>query len=211
MMNSTQVLRSYALWAPLYDKVFGRLFAGPRRAAIDAAERVGGRVLEVGVGTGLSLGLYSRRVRITGIDISRPMLDQARARVAAEGLRHVETLLEMDAAHLAFPDNHFDVVMLQYVVNTVPDPEATLAEAARVLRPGGEIVIVNRIGAEGGPRRAVERALMPVTERLGWRAEFPWDRFERWRAATPGLRLVERRPMPPFGHFALIRFAKAPV
>jgi phosphatidylethanolamine/phosphatidyl-N-methylethanolamine N-methyltransferase len=98
--------------------------------------------------------------------------------------------------------------MAQYVVNTVPDPDSALDEFARVLRPGGEIILVNRIGAESGPRRAVERGLQPIVERLGWRSEFPFARFEAWLARWPGLHLVERRPMPPFGHFALLRVAK---
>ena len=79
---------------------------------------------------------------------------------------------------------------------------------ARVVRPGGEIVITTRLGAGRGLRGGIEKALMPVTSKLGWRTEFSWERYERWAARTHGIQLVERRAMPPFGHFSLIRFAK---
>jgi phosphatidylethanolamine/phosphatidyl-N-methylethanolamine N-methyltransferase len=207
-MTHEAVAGTYDRWAPIYDVVFGRLFDRPRREAIAAAERIGGHILEVGVGTGLSLPLYRRGSRVTGIDISETMLQQARERVAALTLSHVQSLRVMDAQHLQFVEGAFDVVMAQYVVNTVPDPDAALAEFARVVRPGGELVIVNRVGAERGPRLAVERMLQPVVQRLGWHSEFPWSRFESWLQRTPSMRLVERRPMPPFGHFALIRFTR---
>lgn len=205
--------KAYARWAPVYDLVFGAVFERGRRASIDAAERVcgpsGGRILEVGVGTGISLPDYSRVNRIVGLDISAPMLKKAQERVIEHRLDNVEALAVMDAAHLALPDASFDVVVAQYVITAVPDPEATLDEFARVLKPGGEIVLVNHIGAEAGLRRAFEQGFSPIARRLGWRPEFPWARLVRWAEATPGVRLLERRPMPPLGHFSLIRFAKS--
>jgi len=137
------------------------------------------------------------------------MLRKAQSRVSEFGLHNVEGLAVMDAKRLAFPDGSFDVVVAQYVITTVPDPEATLDEFARVLRPGGEIVLVSRIGAEAGLRRAFEQWFAPVTRPLGWRLEFPWARYARWAERSHGVRVVERRPMPPFGHFSLVRFAKA--
>ncbi len=76
------------------------------------------------------------------------------------------------------------------------------------MKPGGEIVITSRIGADAGLRAIIEKRLMPVTSRLGFRTEFAWDRFLRWATGLPAVRLVERRSLPPLGHFALIRFAK---
>jgi phosphatidylethanolamine/phosphatidyl-N-methylethanolamine N-methyltransferase len=184
------------------------VFRRARSAAIAAAERIGGRILEVGVGTGISLPHYSPTSTLFGVDISEPMLRKAHKRVAELGLRNVEGLAVMDAEHLEFPDNSFDVVVAQYVVTTVPNPEATLDEFARVLKPGGEIVLLNRIGAEAGPRRTFERWFAPTARRLGWRSEFPWGRFARWAERTHGVHLIERRPMPPLGHFWLIRFGK---
>ncbi len=135
------------------------------------------------------------------------MLNFARRRVAREKLSNVESLALMDAQNLDFADATFDVVMAQYVVNTVPDPDAALDEFIRVLKSGGELIIVNRIGAEAGPRLQIEKLLQPVVERLGWRSEFGWDRFEKWASRHP-VTLLERRPLPPFHHFALIRYGK---
>jgi phosphatidylethanolamine/phosphatidyl-N-methylethanolamine N-methyltransferase len=140
------------------------------------------------------------------------MLRKAQRKVAELGLHNVEGLALMDGERLAFPDESFDVVVAQYVITTVPHPEATLDELARVLKPGGEIVLVSRVGAETGLRGAVEQCFAPLTHWLGWRLEFPFSRYENWAERPPGrsfgVRLVERRPMPPFGHFSLIRFAK---
>jgi phosphatidylethanolamine/phosphatidyl-N-methylethanolamine N-methyltransferase len=200
--------RAYARWAPVYDVVFGALFDRGRRAAIAAAEQVGGRILEVGVGTGISLPRYSSRSRITGIDLSGVMLRRARRRVADLSLTNIEKLEVMDAEHLAFPDGSFDVVVANHVISTVPNPEAALDECARMLRPGGEIVLLSRVGADAGLRRLIERLLQPIVCRLGWRTEFPWDRFARWTERRTDMRLIERRPTPPFGHFSLLRFVK---
>jgi phosphatidylethanolamine/phosphatidyl-N-methylethanolamine N-methyltransferase len=207
-LDKETITKAYARWAPVYDLVFGAVFERGRQAAIEAAERIGGRILEVGVGTGISLPHYSRANRICGVDISEPMLVKARERVTELDLTNVEGLWVMDAEHLAFPDESFDVVVAQYVITTVPNPEATLDEFARVLKPGGEIVLVSRLGAEAGVRRALEKWFAPAARQLGWRTEFSWQRYANWSDRTDGMRLAERRAMPPFGHFALIRFAK---
>ena len=206
-LETAGVTRAYDRWAPIYDMVFGPVFARGRSAAVEVAERIGGRVLEVGIGTGISLPSYSRATRLTGIDISAPMLAKAKERVKTLGLRNVEGLEVMDAEKLTFADDAFDVVVAQYVVTAVPNPEAALDEFLRVLRPGGEIVITTRIGAERGPRAVIERALMPLTSRLGWRTEFPFERYGAW-AASRGVELRERRALPPLGHFSLLRLAK---
>jgi len=207
-LDRGRVEKAYARWAPVYDLVFGKVFDAGRQASIAAAERVGGRILEVGVGTGISLPDYARSNRLVGIDISAPMLRKAQERVVQHGLTNVDALAVMDAKHLAFPDGSFDVIVAQYVITAVPDPEATLDEFARVLRPGGEIVLVNHIGAESGARKTFELAFAPVARRLGWRPEFPWGRLASWMARAPDIHLIERRPMPPFGHFSLIRYGK---
>jgi phosphatidylethanolamine/phosphatidyl-N-methylethanolamine N-methyltransferase len=207
-LSRETIAQAYALWAPFYDIVFGAVFEQGRHAAIRAAERLGGRILEVGVGTGISLPDYGPTSRLTGIDISEPMLRKAQKRVAELGLRNVEGLALMDAERLAFPDASFDVIVAQHVITTVPHPEATLDEIARVLRPGGEIVLVSRVGAENGLRAAFEQSFAPLTQRLGWRLEFPWSRYTNWVTRSRGMRLIERRAMPPFGHFSLIRFVK---
>lgn len=211
-INKSSVERAYARWAPVYDLVFGAVFDAGRHAAIVAAEQVcgpaGGRILEVGVGTGLSLPDYARQNRLVGIDLSEPMLRKAQERVVDQNLRNVEALAVMDAERMALPDRAFDVVVAQFVITAVPNPETTLDEFARVIRPGGEIVLVNHIGAEAGPRRAFEVCFAPIARRLGWRPEFKFGRLSDWAKRHGGVRLVEHRPMPPLGHFSLIRFER---
>ncbi len=202
------VEKAYERWAPIYDLVFGKVFAKGRQSTIAEADRIGGRILDVGVGTGLSLSDYARTTRICGVDISEPMLRRAQQRVRELKLGNVDVLAVMDAKHLAFPDNFFDAVVAQYVITAVPDPEATLDDFIRVLKPGGELILVNHIGAEKGPRRLFELAFAPIARRLGWRPEFPWARLANWAAKHGGVALSERRPMPPLGHFSLIRYRK---
>lgn len=209
-IDKEAVERVYRRWAPIYDLVFGGVFERGRRAVVAAAERVGRRILEVGVGTGLSLPYYSKKSCVFGIDLSEEMLQKARQRVAAEGLLRVEGLAIMDAEALNFADASFDVVVAQCVVNTIPNPDVALEEFARVLRPGGEIILLNRVGAETGPRLVFERMFQPIANQLGWRSDFPWRRFDQWLASsTHEMTLIERHPVPPLGHFSVIRFKKA--
>jgi phosphatidylethanolamine/phosphatidyl-N-methylethanolamine N-methyltransferase len=202
------VAKAYARWAPIYDLVFGAVFEKGRRASIAAADKVGGRVLDVGVGTGLSLSDYARSTRLCGVDLSEPMLRKAQERVKALNLTNVETLAVMDAKILAFADNSFDAVVAQYVITAVPDPEATLDDFVRVLKSGGELILVNHLGAETGSRKLFEAAFAPVARRLGWRPEFPWGRLTSWAERHGGVTMIERTPMPPMGHFSLIRYRK---
>src|SRR5690242_21093957 len=163
------VEQAYDRWAPIYDLVFGGVFEKGRQAAISATNKMGGRVLEVGVGTGISLPLYAPNLRIFGTDISEAMLKKAKQRVAEARLKNIEGLAVMDAEQLEFPDNSFDVVMAQYVVTAVPNPEAALDELARVLRPGGELILLTRLSADDGVGRFIEQRLQPIATRLGSR------------------------------------------
>jgi len=165
-------------------------------------------VLDVGVGTGLELPMIDRRTRITGVDLSRPMLERARTRVREQTLTNVEGLLVMDAMRLAFPDASFDAVVAPYVLTVVPDPRASLDEWSRVLKPGGEIVLVNHVGAERGPIAAIEAWLGRRAATLGWHPQFPWAVIADWIAARPDMRLLERRALAPFGLFTLTRIGK---
>jgi len=207
-LDAQTVTKAYARWAPVYDLVFGAVFERGRQAAIAAAERIGGRILEVGVGTGMCLPLYSKKCQISGVDISEPMLRKAQERVTELGLTNVEGLWVMNGESLSFPDDSFDAVVAQHVISTAPNPEAVLDELARVLKPGGEIILISRVGADAGVRRSFEHWFQPAARKLGWRSEFLFERYTRWTARTPGMHLIERRAVPPFGHFNLIRFGK---
>ncbi|WP_246616625.1 class I SAM-dependent methyltransferase [Sphingomonas yunnanensis] len=207
-MTTAGVAQAYDRWAPIYDLVFGPVFRQGRASAIRAADRIGGRILEVGVGTGISLPGYARTSRVTGIDISEDMLDKARARVRRQNLRNVDAIRVGDAEALDFEDQSFDVVVAQYVVSAVANPGRALDEFARVCRPGGEIIITTRVGAEKGVRGTIEKTLMPVTSRLGFRTDFPFALYADWIAGRDDVALIERREIPPLGHFSLVRIAK---
>ena len=207
-LDNQNVEAAYARWAPVYDLTFSLVMRAGRKAAAAASGRPGGHILDVGVGTGLELPMMDRATRITGVDLSRPMLRRAQVRVKAERLANVDGLLVMDAMNLAFADATFDVVVAPYVLTVVPDPIKSLDEWVRVLKPGGEIVMVNHVGAETGPIAAIEAWLGRRSEKLGWHPQFPWATIGDWLAARPALRLAERRVLAPFGLFTLTRIVK---
>jgi phosphatidylethanolamine/phosphatidyl-N-methylethanolamine N-methyltransferase len=168
-MQIEAVKAAYRRYARIYDMVFGAVLQPGRKAVLDAlALKPGDRVLEVGVGTGLSLPLYPKSVRITGIDVSREMLERARLRVARARLANIEALLEMDAEVMAFPDASFDKVVAMYVVSVVPRPAKLLEELHRVCRPNGEIFIVNHFHSENRFVGAFERALAGFSSQIGF-------------------------------------------
>jgi phosphatidylethanolamine/phosphatidyl-N-methylethanolamine N-methyltransferase len=207
-MNTHGVAKAYDRWAPIYDLVFGPVFRQGRAAAITVAEQAGRRILEVGVGTGISLPHYSRDSRITGVDLSEEMLAKARERVLRKGLTNVEAIEVGDAEALDYDDHSFDAVVAQYVVSAVPHPTRALDEFARICRPGGEIIITTRVSASDGMRGKIEKGLMPITSRLGFRTDFPFTLYTDWLATRDDVSLIEARPIPPMGHFSLVRIAK---
>ena len=207
-ITNENVEAAYARWAPVYDAAFTLVMNPGRKAAAAAVNRLGGRVLDVGVGTGLELPMFDSNVRVVGVDLSEPMLEIARKRVTRQNLSNVEDLRVMDAMNLQFADGAFDVVVSPFVITTVPDPHRTLDEMARVLRPGGEIVIVNHIGADRGPIAAIEALMERRAEKLGWRPQFPWEIIGGWIDARPDLALLERRRLAPLGLFTLARIHK---
>lgn len=172
-MQIEAVKAAYRRYAGIYDTLFGPVLQPGRRAVLDALKlRPGDRVLEVGVGTGLSLPLYPRDVRVTGVDVSREMLEKARARVTRGRLEHVEALLEMDAEAMAFPDASFDKVVAMYVVSVVARPARLLEELHRVCRPDGEIFIVNHFHSDNRILGALEKALAGFSSQLGFHPDF---------------------------------------
>ena len=201
--------KAYARWAPIYDALCGPIFLNGRRAAAQAARQVGGRILEIGVGTGLSFDDYDATTEITGIDISEPMILRARQRAATGRYPHVKGLAVMDAHTLRYDDASFDCVVGQFVITLVENPERVLSECARVVRPGGQIILVNHLYSEKGWAAAVERLLAEKARALGLRPEFPFQRLADWASHHGGAELIERRKVPPFGVYTLVRFRRA--
>jgi phosphatidylethanolamine/phosphatidyl-N-methylethanolamine N-methyltransferase len=171
------VTKVYEKLASVYDFTFGQVLHPGR---VDAIERMGirpgDRVLEVGVGTGINAALYPRDCSVTGVDLSSPMLEKARERVARKGVRNVR-LLQMDAANLKFGDDTFDIVYAPYVISVVPDPVAVTREMCRVCRPGGRIVILNHFRSRNALLAWIERMISPFTVHIGFKSDLDLPAF----------------------------------
>ncbi|MGO4573201.1 class I SAM-dependent methyltransferase [Microvirga sp. 2TAF3] len=200
--------KAYSRWAPIYDVVYDKLTEPAARAAVNAAVACGPRVLEAGVGTGLSLGYYPRQAEVYGVDLSEDMLRRAQAKVEQRGLSHVKSLRVMDVTHLDFPDEMFDAVTAQFIITLVPEPETALSEFARVLKPGGEIVLANHWGQPSGPVATLEELAAPVAKAIGWSSAFKASRVEAWARTTGRMEVVELRSLFPVGFFKLMRIRK---
>lgn len=198
-LDEKSVLAAYSRWAPVYDWVFGRVFEAGRRSAVEIINRREGRLLEVGVGTGITLPRYGKHLKVTGIDLSPEMLAVARRRVEEQKLSSIEALIEMDATRLTFPDASFDTVAVMYAITVVPHPDAVMAEVERVTKPGGEAIFVSHFASEGGLFGFVEGLLTPLTKRLGWRPDFPVERI----LGRPGFELVEKKKLGILGLFTV--------
>ncbi len=202
-MQIKAIKAAYRRYAPVYDGLFGPILHPGRRMILQAlACRPGERILEVGVGTGLSLPLYPADVKVTGIDLSAEMLAQARRRVRRQGLSQVEALLEMDAENMEFADASFDKVVAMYVVSVVANPVRLVEEMRRVCKPGGDIFIVNHFRARHPAVRAAEKAISPLAHWVGFHADLELDGF----IAAVGLPLLDRRRANLLGGWQVLRF-----
>jgi phosphatidylethanolamine/phosphatidyl-N-methylethanolamine N-methyltransferase len=211
-LSHADVESAYARWAPLYDWVFAGVIRCGQKAAADAINAIDGpiHVLDVGVGTGLELPLFKRTAKITGVDLSESMLEVARTRVRKQRLDNVEELAVMDAMNLRFADASFDAAVVPFVLTVVPDAQKTLDELVRVVKPGGEIVLVNHVAADKGLLRAIERGLARHGQKLGWNPCFEWSTIGNWIARSPNIELLERRSIQPLGLFTLTRLRRTP-
>jgi phosphatidylethanolamine/phosphatidyl-N-methylethanolamine N-methyltransferase len=201
-MDLHDTIRTYRLFSGSYDIVFGPVFHPGRKDAVRIAnDRPGQRILEVGVGTGLSLPHFRPDSRVTGIDVSAEMLAKAQRRAKRLDLAHVEGLQVMDAENLEFPDSSFDAVLALYVASVVPTPARFAAEMRRVCIPGGTIVVVNHFTSENLVLRLIEKRLARIARHIGFHADFPFDAFCR----DSRLAIREVRPSNLFGYWKLLR------
>jgi len=204
-LSASTVRHAYKIWAPVYDQTFGIMVrAGRLRAVRHINNSEAKRVLEVGVGTGLSLPHYRTDLEVTGIDLSPEMLEKAEEKVQNKNLTHVDDLLVMDATELDFPDNSFDVVVAMFVMTVVPDPEAVMKELERVCAPGGEVLLVNHFSTDKGVRGWLEQKMAAFKSTGLWRPEFPVDRVMN----CDRLELRDTYSVQPFGLFTMLSFDK---
>jgi phosphatidylethanolamine/phosphatidyl-N-methylethanolamine N-methyltransferase len=201
---SRRVERVYGVLARVYDGFFDwPLVPGRRHALARLMPRAGERVLEIGVGTGLSLPSYPPGCQVVGIDISEPMLERARARLRALGRANV-LLEKMDARAIAYDDGHFDKVLAPYVISVVPDPARVMSEIARVCRPGGSVIVVNHFQSAFPPLAAVEHLLTPLSTWIGFRLDLPVAATVR----TPGLTLLRQQRVNLLGLWQMLEFRR---
>jgi phosphatidylethanolamine/phosphatidyl-N-methylethanolamine N-methyltransferase len=201
-LDQASIVEAYRRWAGVYDTVFGGVSSKGRLRAVALANRLPGKdVLEVGVGTGLALPHYSPDKRITGIDLSKEMLRKARERTRKDVLVNVQALHEMDAEATSFEDASFDIAVGMFVASVVPNPKRLLAEMRRLVRPGGDILLINHFAAARGPRWWLERAMAPASRALGWHPDFAIDGI----FSGQDLERIETESVSPFGIFTLVR------
>jgi phosphatidylethanolamine/phosphatidyl-N-methylethanolamine N-methyltransferase len=203
-MEAGDVRKAYARWAPVYDATFGKLVKAGVKQTVARANTHVGKLLDVGVGTGLALPLYDDKLSVTGIDLSADMLARARQRVQRAHRSNVEALLEMDAGHLAFPTAQFDIAVAMYVLTVVPDPKRVMREMARVVKPNGTVIVTNHFSVENGMRGVIEKAAAKHATKLGWRPEFPIDTL----LSCEQLRLISIKPVKPMGFFTMLEFKR---
>ena len=200
-MNLEAIEKAYRRYAHSYDRIFGPVLHPGRKAVVDALDcQPGQRVLEVGVGTGLSLPLYPDHVNVTGIDISEEMLDQARRRVRELELDHVSAVLRMDAEIMSLDADMFDIVVAMYVVSVVSNPLKLVEEMKRVCRPGGKIVIVNHFRSKRKVIAGMETLVAPLSKYIGFRPNLDLESFLR----RAGLDVIEERRTNAFGYWTIL-------
>lgn len=204
-IDADHVVSAYARWAPVYDWSFGIFTRHARIVAVQAMNALPpSRILELGVGTGISLPHYDAKHRVSGIDLSPDMLERARRRVVRHGLRNVEDIAEMDAGALTYADGTFDAAVAMFVITVVPDPDRVITEMVRVVRPGGAVTLISHFSAENGARALAERHLSRFSATLGWRPNLPVETV----LGRPELHLVERRAVRTLDTFTLLSFKR---
>ncbi len=185
-MDNASIRKAYGFYAPIYNYIFGRIVGEGRREAVNALPaEPGDRILEIGVGTGLSLPLYQPEVEVSGIDLSPEMLAIARDKYPASEYPQVRELLEMDAQDLDYPDNYFAGSVAMYVASVVPEPAAMMREMFRVTRPGGPVLVVNHFTSSKALMRQIERRMAPLSKKLGFRPDFSLENFIECTGADP--------------------------
>lgn len=207
-MSNRSIKNAYRRYAGIYDRLFGSVFAEGRRKAVELGTATPGmKVLEVGVGTGLSLPDYGNGAEVWGIDLSEPMLQKARDRVEREGLTHVRDLAVMNAEATSFDDATFDTVVAMYVASVVGNPARMFREMARICKPGGNIIVVNHFASTHWAIEAVEKAFAPISGLIGFRPDYSMAEM----LSDARMPLVSVSRVNWFGYWKLAHFHNLPL
>lgn len=199
-MNLDSIQSVYKRYAPVYDVIFGKLFDPGRRVLIEQMDcKAGQKILEVGVGTGISLLQYPKECRVTGIDISAEMLEKAEEKIQRANSTHIR-LEKMDAENMTFEDSSFDKLALMYVVSVVPNPEKLMEEAKRVCVPGGDIFVLNHFSNSSKFIHFFEKKLSRISDKLGWTPDFSVEKF----IEKNNLQVVRSTPVNMFGYWTVL-------
>ena len=176
-MELESIKKIYAGYSNVYDVIFKRMFYPRIKHAITTMDiQPGEKVLDVGMGTGLSLEIYPPHCQITGVDISEHMLGKAKKKAEKRGMTNVDFKV-MDAMNLEFEDNSFDHVFTSHVMSVVPDPAKAISEIKRVCKPGGQIVVVNHFKSRNKMLRKGAELLNPIARKVGWNSDICLDEF----------------------------------
>jgi phosphatidylethanolamine/phosphatidyl-N-methylethanolamine N-methyltransferase len=213
-LPASTVEKAYGYWVWIYDAVCGPVFRSAHVAITDAANRIGGHVLEVGVGTGLLLPRYRRDMMFTGVDLSEKMLARARLSLEAReqdrqsvGPRSVS--LEVGDIHdLAHPDQTYDSIVFPFVLTLVANPELALDNCRRMLRPGGEIIVVSHFESQAPFIARFERWLAPHIAGIGLRPDFPVERVAAWASIHDDMIFLKTEPVGMLGVYTLLRISR---
>ncbi len=166
-MDAENIDRTYTIYSRFYDVIWHKLFHESREEAVSLLNLQGGeRVLDVGVGTGLSLSFYPKSCKVIGIDLCDAMLKKGRERIARSDYSHIE-LFEMNAMKMDFPDNSFDAIFAAYTISAVPDPSKVLDEMIRVCKKGGKLAFVNHFKNGNRFISSCEKFITPLTKNMG--------------------------------------------
>ncbi|NLX06102.1 MAG: methyltransferase domain-containing protein [Phycisphaerae bacterium] len=161
----------YNIQSHFYDELLGNMIRRRQGSALSRMNiRSGDKVLDIGIGTGVSLEMYPRHCQIVGIDISEGMLSKAVQRVRETG-RDNASLVIADAMNMPFPDSTFDHILISHVITVVSDPIRLLEHIKRVGKPNCRIVIINHFQSGYRPMAWLEKVLSPVCVHLGWRSD----------------------------------------
>ncbi|PJD96361.1 MAG: SAM-dependent methyltransferase [Legionella sp.] len=202
-MSAASIRKVYNVYASFYDFLFGSIFNPGRLSCVDIINKSAAKnanILEIGIGTGLSLPLYRNDLKITGIDISEKMLEKAQDLATKNHLESRVRLKVMDAADLKFEDNSFDIVVAMYVASVVPDVDKFLEEITRVAKPNAQIIFVNHFSSENKVIRFFEEKLACLNKVIGFKSDFSINSLLHYNK----LKLLSSHKTNLFGYWKLL-------